>query len=76
MPKIQASWPPFRDLRSLKVDLFFVHSSPFSLPLSVCEPERLFTPSGVVEWLLLIWGAVNGEFAIGLFVAYILMWNT
>lgn len=36
LPKIQASWPPFRDLRSLKVDLPFVHSSPFSLPRSVC----------------------------------------
>lgn len=36
LPKIQATWPPFRDLRSLKVDLPFVHSSPFSLPRSVC----------------------------------------
>lgn len=28
-----------------------------------------------MEWLLLILGAVDSEFAIGLFVAYILMWN-
>lgn len=28
-----------------------------------------------MEWLLLILGAVDSEFAMGLFVAYILMWN-
>jgi hypothetical protein len=35
-----------------------------------------FKPGQVVECLLLILGAVDGEFFIGLFVAYILMWNT
>lgn len=30
----------------------------------------------MVEWLLLIVGAVDGELAMQLFVAYILMWST
>lgn len=62
-------------MRSLKVDLPFVHSSP-SFYLVLCVNLKGFsTRSQVVEWLLLILGAVDGEFAIGLFVAYILMWN-
>ena len=73
--QIKAASPPFWGLRGLKVDSPFVQPPPFFYRALCVSLKGFSLRSQVVEWLLLILGAVDGEFAKGLFVAYILTWN-